>query len=528
MYCKRLAIPFHLCFINAQVPAIPVVPEVSMIFHNRSEGNSFDSVHLSYNAWKARNGNNIRNDPPQVPSNNSLNWANSQCLSKQVRFESPVKSLQHCNGPLQSNIASQNNIKRKADVNIPVKPNKLTLPFEHFYMANIPNRILDLSIIDHPKVILESKENLENINPNKNCGKLNAYTNPNRKHYARDSGDLKIIPHDNVTDNNQYLQKSDCFKIKDFDSDLTKTGQTIKTNLLEENDVIDLYNYKRDNMQACSTASRHHYNLDNTKLHIVKNSDQCQNNKQNYSEPSSCMYDSFDSHGCEGSKHQCGCCNNKELLKNFKNNAAIQTEVDSVHSNLLENSNNVVHKNNDNPTVKDLLKVIHQQNDQLLILQKQVAALLSSREIPKQIETQSPSNRNVNIFGEQCRTSTQLESQGVYNPLQNCHVRKGPLPQFSLDVMTSFEVSIRRQQNLNRPYKDSVNHQPKIYEVSESDSNAFNHSHSEAGLLNGICNKRNTDNMEVSLTLNDPVHVPETCPSPVNTVRIDMEDYSSE
>ncbi|KAF2904792.1 hypothetical protein ILUMI_01357 [Ignelater luminosus] len=395
-------------------------------------------------------------------------------------------------------------------------------------MANIPNRNLDLSIIDHPKVTLASKEDLENINPNRDFGKntlahiknLNGSTNIGKR--VKDGRDLKIMAHDHNTDNNQYLQKSDCFEIKDFGSDLTKTGQTaVKAGLLQENNIIDLYNYKRDNY---STTSRYHYNLDNAKLCGVKNDEQCQDNKQ---KPASYMYDSFDSHGCETNKHQCGCFNNKELFKNTRSNAAIQTEMESVQSNSLENSNDV-HKNSDDPTVKDLLKIIHQQNDQLLILQKQVAALLNSREIPKQIEAQSPTNRNVNIFGEKCRTSTQLESQGLYNPLQNCHVRKGPLPQFSLDVMTSFEVSIRRQQNLNRAYKDSINHQPKICEVSESDSNAFNHSYIEAGTPNGICNKKNTDNTEVSLTLNEPVHVPETCPSPVNTVRIDMEDYSSD
>lgn len=144
----------------------PVVPEVSIIFQQKPD--TSDSIneaktekYLSYNDWKLSNKNlSNRNDSP-VCSRNSLAdkenknsfssdsryMTNSQIYRKQVRFESPTVVHQ---GPAQDySPAFSEEQHRYVPENKVVHSIKTpTNAFEQIYMGNIPNRHLDLSIID--------------------------------------------------------------------------------------------------------------------------------------------------------------------------------------------------------------------------------------------------------------------------------------------------------------------------------------------------------------------------------------------
>lgn len=131
----------------------------------------------------------------------------------------------------------------------------------------------------------------------------------------------------------------------------------------------------------------------------------------------------------------------------------------------------------DEPTVRDLLKIIQQQNEQLLLLQKQVACLIENKNQP-------PANVK------------QIEREEFLPP-------KVP-NRFAIDVMTSFEVSIRPQQQQQNTLKELLNkeNEVKIKEITETAEN---------------------DDLKLST-----LSVREECPSPENSVHVDMQDYSSE
>lgn len=150
-------------------------------------------------------------------------------------------------------------------------------------------------------------------------------------------------------------------------------------------------------------------------------------------------------------------------------------------------------KGSDEPTVKDLLKIIQQQNEQLLILQKQVSQLIDFQ-ATQQLEKQRPHQ----VTDTYCQRQT-----NVFAADKAQDVNKGPLSKFAIDVTTSFEVSVRRQQN-------KFNQQEaKIQEITDA-----------------MLPVQGCKSMGESLVLSGPVR--EDCPSPVNSVHVDMNDYSSE
>lgn len=124
------------------------------------------------------------------------------------------------------------------------------------------------------------------------------------------------------------------------------------------------------------------------------------------------------------------------------NNQLIVQKCDSsVQTSLIDDSNKEnegtstsIAKKSDEPTVKDLLKIIQQQNEQLLVLQKQVATLLDFKDSQKRIES---NNQRINEENKFLQPNKDFLNSAGSTP------RKGPLPKFSIDLMTSFEVSIR-------------------------------------------------------------------------------------
>ncbi|XP_022900629.2 uncharacterized protein [Onthophagus taurus] len=159
----------------------------------------------------------------------------------------------------------------------------------------------------------------------------------------------------------------------------------------------------------------------------------------------------------------------------------------------------------DEPTTRDLLKVIQQQNEQILLLQKQVACLLESNQNRKQIEP-PPINTN---------------DDDLYKK-----PKKGPVSKIAIDVMTSFEVSFRPQnQNQPRNKLREIEDSLKIEEIIDE---------GPKNILDGIKkidkNKfdMGEDDEEVSLCLREPLKVVERCPSPEQSVHVEMQDYSSD
>lgn len=160
-------------------------------------------------------------------------------------------------------------------------------------------------------------------------------------------------------------------------------------------------------------------------------------------------------------------------------------------------------KNSNEPTVNDLLKIIQQQNEQLLILQKQVSHLIEYQAAQPQRPIAAGAHvtdyycqRQTNVFGDVLTT----EKRDEFKPP---NLNKGPLSKFAIDVTTSFEVSVRRQQNAEQRNKLQEN---KIQEIPESKCKS----------------------MGDSLVLSDQMPIREDCPSPVNSIHVDMNDYSSE
>lgn len=177
----------------------------------------------------------------------------------------------------------------------------------------------------------------------------------------------------------------------------------------------------------------------------------------------------------------------------------------------------------DEPSVKDLLKIIQQQNEQLLILQKQVSQLIelqANQQIEKQRPLTAPHvtdyycQRQTNVFGDVLTT----EKRDEFNKPQD----KGPLSKFAIGVTTSFEVSVRRQQNsaeLRNKFKNCTEQDGKIQEITTDASNVGKTTQTDGEVFKS---------MGESLFLSEQLPVREECPSPENSVHVDMHDYSSD
>ncbi|XP_031335097.1 uncharacterized protein LOC116164973 isoform X2 [Photinus pyralis] len=397
------------------IASAPIVPEVSMIFPNRSKttDSTADSVYLSYKAWKDHN----KKDNSQVGNNKGCSQ-NSQ--RKQLRFDNislertPEMSAQPTNRPEPTHFTQNKNI-----------------PFNQIYMANIPNKQLELSILDSNP---SHMKNIENIDPN-----IPAADMPTR-HYLN----VEKV----VTESKSNKAKQDQFSTA-YDSWFSKERLprfrgTNESGITEKNRVVDLYNQKTDPTISSDPVSGFSHNAISTRDNV-------------------------------------GGCN--------------------------------CQRDNNDQTIKDLLKIIQQLNEQIIILQKQVTTLLNNQ-VPSNPRQTVPTD-NYNIFNEDYKTNLQSD--------QHHHgflPKKPGLQQISLDVMTSFEVSIRRPPNSNKMC-NNLPYPPKICEINETECNSSN-----GNILDGIPKPNDTD---LSFSLSEPqLQVRENCPTPVNSIRVDMKDYSSD
>ncbi|RZB41651.1 uncharacterized protein BDFB_006259 [Asbolus verrucosus] len=322
-----------------QIGRIPVVPEVSVV------ENSF-FTHL-----KPRNPHNstVR---PQNNDNPYMNLAMNNHNKKHVRFK---------NGCPHSN--STTNFVSNEKENAPLKsvPDLNGKTFEQIYMANVPDRHLDLSIFEPP-----------NKEP-KPCDNLAKFDKP---------------------PNSQVVQ--------------------------EEPKPCD---------------------------HLVKF------NKFSYSHARN--YDT-------------------NILKSIENTPPFQLPKESVVGKEIA-------KPTEEPTIKDLFNIIQQQNEQIMLLQREVTNLKSS--------------------------IRQAENDPI-PPIENAQeMRNSPKKGlFSIDFQaTSFEVSFRPPHGKFRKQNDFL--EPKIQEIVECDSNR--------------------DNQDISLHLEESLHVKDSYMSAVPSIQINMDEYQS-
>lgn len=422
-----------------QIPSCELVPEVSIILPPNSNLGlqkklpTNNANKLSYGAWKTQQQYASQAmTKPKCNKENMTLYGQSDCNDsayrissrKQVRFDSPS----NCKEVLKINCDNNNSANVKNPPNIDIR-NK---PFEQIYMANIPNRHLDLSIIETPT-----------YKPQEN----------------------KINYPQNICETQKFCENfnKNCSDNKDIDSVLRDYSEKLKIDKKFD------YPYQKFRDEYHSDNNHKTRQLECLSLHNERNYDRSIVEKRSISK---------------------------------------------------------LNDTNEDTTVKELLKVVQQQNEQILLLQKQVALLLQNQTNQKQIEQTVNDQEKGIVMQDRSNNNTKFE-QLQYNQQQRHS--KGPLSKFAIDVMTSFEVSIRRQENLNKE-----NLGPKIQEITENSPNEpCNNKNSCDSVLGDIKKQVRKENFgkqenDLSLTLSGPLPVMERCVSPEHSVHVDMQDYSSE
>lgn len=534
-----------------------------MIFNNQSsttKQSKLTQEYQSYESWKLQNQiknvkqafnvhdkeNNIKGNVNLFPQYHLP--SSSDFCKKQVRFKNPnlqvdkkMINLQqtsninyHCNKPFLN--CDSNSVSQPKLVT-----NKTLKPFEQIYMANIPNRHLDLSIIETNQTPFANKQCEQSCNKTSEMPKTvqkavcdgNRYASPILESVFEHS-DSSYKPNAMNSSNNESFEPVKISPKVPSTYREYKAYQNISANKKDTK-----LNYKKlhsqkskamiDSHKACdvmdsSVGNGNSYcglNL-NVDTDLLEPKQAMHNNRGNFTVQSSDLKDSLRNITTQYSA-------NMEGYK-YKKDGIVQTDDSDVISTH-ENCSNPDYQ----PTVKDLLKIIQQQNEQLLILQKQVAKLIENQNMPMQIEGQQRMKQieptpdgTTNVFGKEVINST------GHNILKPHDMKKGPLSKFAIDVMTSFEVSIRPPPNFNQRnkyHKEFLNHEPKIQEITGSDSentkNSSENMHSlemkNSQIDSEICQKN-----DESLVFSGSVPVHEDCISPENSIHIDMQDYSSE
>ncbi|CAG9863538.1 unnamed protein product [Phyllotreta striolata] len=369
-------------------------------------------------------------------------------FQKQVRFQSPPLQQNQYNfdcNPLDK-AKDRNGLDfGEASMARKEKLNSLkatsSKPFEQIYMANIPDRKLDLSLLEIEHEI-NNKPMKDTDGMSKHSDTIEDNNVPNKTHTT---GENK----ENSTP-------------KSYQEFLLMQKQIVSKRKEEHNDsVTDIFNYKRNQQNQICIPSRQ--------------------------EPYKDLQTRY----------------NFEPISKRMQDSETQTNTDEIeHSKALQN------KKDYEPSNADLLKIIAQQNEQLLLLQKQVALLLDrEKHFPKSIETGAAvEERNFNLLSTPQKNlfrqeNTVTQQASIFKDNQ----RTWGMSKFSINVTTSLEMPIRAQQKQN-----FVNHEPKIQEITESDLSPVK-----------------TDNLDQSIRLGEQLRVREPCPSPQPSINIDMNDFDS-
>ncbi|XP_072396093.1 uncharacterized protein [Diabrotica undecimpunctata] len=505
----------------------PIVPEVSMISNTRTTVDNFCSQE---NIWEMKqrgmekylDNMPIRDQQSFMPF--GYKHLQAEFAKKQVRFESPVsqqthgesqkylsKNVDYCR--VEAGCSYQNfSAIRKQNGEDCRNPNS----FEQMYMANIPDRKLDLSIIDVPRVANTiNKINIGDTVPSNKDLKEKQYENVSHKNLQDETVKQNS---DNHTEDKAAENKENTIP-KSYQHFLELQKKIAPKRKIHNDSVTDIFNYKKN------IAT----NNQNTSPLFQQNTGQILNNNSDsrLQEKYDKVFDTGFQQKCQAyqesvqpqTKQYTGAYNTsvQTLLPyqpsyvhplNQKCNMETQTNYEDVsESKALENRRNGELNNS------DLLKIIAQQNEQLLILQKQVAMLLErDRNYSKPIEASSDQDKKIadsqkyghistpqkNHFRQE-NTITQQAS--MYQDNQ----RKWGTSKFSINLTTSFDMPLRGQ-----PKQNFINNEPKIQELTESDLST-----------------KNDNDLLQSIHFQEPLMVREECPSPLPSININMDDYES-
>lgn len=403
-----------------------------------------DSFYEVFSRTPVPRPNRNPNFTPEVPEVSLIFDKNS--LIEQPYNQNSFKEVRFNNSNqdiIQSSLSKQleNNACRKKG-------------FQDIYMANVPNQKLDLSLID---VNLKTKS-LTRVNVEK---------------------DNSICKKESVpTTYKEYLQM--------HKNDYVSLSNANEKNNIKNGQTYDIFNYKRDDNVNYESLKNKHYER---RLNIADNDITTQNVSKNTSSrnvisPKEASF-TYNSHHFKNSNAD----NNKKESKDV----VVQT---------IAAENNEIQVQNIEPSIKDLMKIIQQQNAQMLVLQQQVATLL---------EKESKRNASTSIDKTNDKMPQKSNTQESSQANNRFHLggtpRKGPLPKFSIDLMTSFEVSFRPQPNVFHRKMDYKNIEPKIQEITE-------------------CDSVDNEKKDLSMNFKEPISIREMCPSPEPSIDIQMQDYS--
>ncbi|XP_028148453.1 uncharacterized protein LOC114341841 [Diabrotica virgifera virgifera] len=506
----------------------PTVPEVSMISNTRTTVDNFSSQE---NIWKMKqrgmeNPVNmpIRYQQSLIPF--GYKHLQAEFAKKQVRFESPVSQQTHGESQkyLSKNVdfcsveagCSYQNFSaiRKQNREVGTNPNN----FEQMYMANIPDRKLDLlSIIDIPQVA----NNINDINigdtvPSNKDLKEKQSENVQRTNVQ---GTETVKQNSDTNTQDKTSENKENVIPKSYQQYLELQNKIASKRKIHNDSVTDIFNYKKN----IATQKQ------NSPPSYQQNVGQISNNNSD-----SRLQEKYDKVFDTGFQQKCQTYQpsvqpqTKQYTSGY--NTLVQTLLPYQPSHVpplsqkcdmetqtncedVSDSKALENRRNGELNNSDLLKIIAQQNEQLLILQKQVAMLLArDRNYSKPIEASSDQDKKIadsqkyghistpqkNHFRQE-NTITQQAS--MYQDNQ----RKWGTSKFSINLTTSFDMPIRGQ-----PKQNFINNEPKIQELTESDLST-----------------KNDNDLLQSIHFQEPLMVREECPSPLPSININMDDYES-
>ncbi|XP_066251175.1 uncharacterized protein [Euwallacea similis] len=500
----------------------PVVPEISLLCpSNVMNKNNF----TPYEQWKLqqRSGHNdcLVGNKENVPKN--FPQTNSSILKK-VRFEGPQLHTKTVDNQVENNTDTVRQINlSKPPSTSPLMSKTGLMSFEQMYMANIPNRQLDLSLIDLPKndpkkplktEILDKEEVPKKYIPSTYKEFLQSQHSPHE--VALNDSVKDIFNYKGVDSEQNEIAKTASLERKTFPSfekcfqpyDQSDSKCLLKIDdqipiTVERNHLTHTQALNNNSVPPFVYPQIHHYN----NLHDEARSNTKQENQSEM----------------KISPKPCDCC------------------TKTCHSEAVKL------KDNEDFSAKDLLKIIAQQsqqiaqqNSQLLLLQQQVTELVSMHKMRENQRTvqngmeQGVINQNYDLCNkgnivrnkvqERCVTSTQHNAGEFFDsPRGNKN--------FSIGLTTSLEVSFRRPiKNQNEfPQKNIkvLDYEPeplKIQEITETESTRSEYKDK------GESDFKETL-VDTSLVFKEPIKVRETCPSPEPRIQIEMnafEDSESE
>ncbi|XP_057661072.1 uncharacterized protein LOC130896777 [Diorhabda carinulata] len=465
----------------------PVVPEVSMISNTKT---SLDEFSSQENLLQMKRFDTSTTDNAIPVGYRTLQ---AQFAKKQVRFESPTSQI-NTHKPLSSDnretIASS--YQNFSAIRKQVPPNN-PKPFEQIYMANIPDRKLDLSLIDLPKRklnVVEKSHNSDN----------------------EVSKNVDLLGTDNEESSSNTENKENKTP-KTYQDYLELQKKIISKRKMHNDSVTDIFNYKRN--QNCDVPKV--YTENGTISDVQQKYDKVFNviddNQLQKSEVPNPIYNTsvqtWLSRNPQSETSHLQSSNPQVTKSIIKQKCDMETQTcpsDVTDDKALET------KKYSEPNTSDLLKIIAQQNEQLLILQKQVALLLErDRNYTKPIEApiedrKVPETKTCTMNSTPQKKHFRQENMITrQSSIFQDNQRKWGMSKFSINLTTSFDMPIRSQQKQN-----FFNNEPQIQEITESDTS-----------------RKNDNHLEQSLHLQEPVNVREQCPSPQPSININMNDYES-